>query len=126
MIRPDPTPYPLQAVIDTTPAWKPVVEALQNLAVAGRLIINAIRKEDRDKKYLLKMDYPRHLWLEKEIKSVANVARADVSGFLKLASRIPIMPHVQEFPLEAANRALLELKERKIRGAKSIGNWVTE
>jgi propanol-preferring alcohol dehydrogenase len=116
----DTAPCPLQAVIDTTPAWKPVVEALGNLAVGGRLIINAIRKEDRDKKYLLELDYPRHLWLEKEIKSVANVARSDVEGFLKLAAQIPIMPHVQKFPLEKANQALLELKERKIYGAKVL------
>ena len=84
------------------------------------MVVNAIRKEEVDKTYLLKLDYPRHLWLEKEIKSVANVARRDVSEFLELAAQIPIKPEVQEFTLEEANKALVELKERKIRGAKVL------
>ena len=114
------SPMKVDCIIDTTPVWKPVVEALKNLRSGGRLVINAIRKENIDREYLLKLDYPSHLWLEKEIKSVANVARRDVSEFLELASRIPIRPEVQEFGLGEANRALLELKERKIRGAKVL------
>ncbi|MCX5752058.1 MAG: alcohol dehydrogenase, partial [Candidatus Krumholzibacteria bacterium] len=113
-------PAPLAAVIDTTPAWRPVVEVLKNLAPGGRLVINAIRKEERDKDALLRLEYPAHLWMEREIKSVANVTRADVRDFLDLAAAIPIRPEIEEFPLEDANRALLELKERKIRGAKVL------
>ena len=114
------SPEKLDCIIDTTPVWKPVVEALKNLERGGRLVINAIRKEKVDKEYLLRLDYPTHLWLEKEIKSVANVARSDVSEFLELAAEIPIKPEVQEFPLEEANKALVELKTRKIRGAKVL------
>ncbi len=114
------SPEILDCIIDTTPAWKPVVEALSNLKPGGRLIINAIRKEENDKDYLLKLNYPEHLWLEKEIKSVANVARKDVSEFIDLAAEIPIIPEIKEYPLESANVALLELKERKIRGAKVL------
>jgi propanol-preferring alcohol dehydrogenase len=110
----------LRAVIDTTPAWKPVVEALKTLEPGGRLVINAIRKEEADKDYLLNLDYPAHLWCEKEIKSVANVARRDVTEFLALAAEIPIKPEVQEFRLEDANKALLEVKSGKIRGAKVL------
>lgn len=113
-------PVPLSAIIDTTPAWKPVVEGLRNLAPGGRLVVNAIRKEDHDKSVLLEMDYAEDLWMEREIKSVANVARTDVSEFLKLAADIPIKPVVEEFALADANRALLELKNRKIRGAKVL------
>ena len=113
-------PEKLQAAIDTTPAWKPIIEALKNLEPGGRLVVNAIRKEETDKPALLKLDYPRHLWLEKEIKSVANVARKDVEEFLALAAAIPLRPEVQEYKLEEANTALLELKERKIRGAKVL------
>jgi propanol-preferring alcohol dehydrogenase len=113
-------PEKLQAAIDTTPAWKPIIEALKNLEPGGRLVVNAIRKEEADKEELLKLDYPRHLWLEKEIKSVANVARKDVEEFLALAAAIPIRPEVQQYKLEEANTALLELKERKIRGAKVL------
>lgn len=114
------SPERLDCIIDTTPVWKPIVEALRNLKGGGRLVINAIRKEEVDKQHLLKLDYPTHLWLEKEIKSVANVARRDISEFLELAAQIPIIPEVQEFSLQEANRALMELKERKIRGAKVL------
>jgi propanol-preferring alcohol dehydrogenase len=109
-----------QAIIDTTPVWRPVVEALKNLAPGGRLVINAIRKEDTDKDCLLEIDYPLHLWMEKEIKSVANVSRRDIREFLELAAEMKIKPEVQEYALEEANMALLELKERKIRGAKVL------
>ncbi len=116
----DESPEKLHAIIDTTPVWKPIVEALKNLQPGGRLVINAIRKENVDKDYLRKLDYPHHLWMEKEIKSVANVARQDVAEFLELAADIPIKPEIQEFALEDANNALMELKERKIRGAKVL------
>ena len=116
----DTPPEKLDCIIDTTPVWKPVVEALRNLDSGGRLVINAIRKEDLDKNSLLNLNYPRYLWMEKEIKSVANVERADVSEFLKLAAEIPIKPEVQEYSLEEANKALIEIKERKIRGAKVL------
>jgi propanol-preferring alcohol dehydrogenase len=116
----DNPPEKLHAIIDTTPVWKPVVEALKNLICGGRLVINAIRKEEIDKDYLLKLHYPTHLWLEKEIKSVANVARRDIHEFLQLAAAISIRPEVQEFSLEEANKALVELKEAKIRGAKVL------
>lgn len=114
------SPRKLAAIIDTTPVWKPMVEALENLAPGGRLVINAIRKEDGDKDQLLRLDYPLHLWQEKEIKSVANVARRDIEEFLALAAQILIIPEVEEYPLVAANRALVELKAGIIRGAKVL------
>jgi propanol-preferring alcohol dehydrogenase len=114
------SPEKLHSIIDTTPVWKPVMEALKNLEPAGRLVINAIRKEETDKDYLLSLDYGRHLWMEKEIKSVANVARRDIEEFLILAAQIPIVPEVEEYPLANVNRALSELKEGKIRGAKVL------
>ena len=116
----DTPPRKLDAVIDTTPVWKPLVEALKHLDAAGRLVINAIRKEHADIDYLKNVDYPRDLWLEKEVKSVANVARRDVSEFLQLAAEIPIKPDYQDYPLEEANRALMEIKQSKIRGAKVL------
>jgi propanol-preferring alcohol dehydrogenase len=116
----DDSPEKLDCIIDTTPAWKPIIEALKNLEAGGRLVINAIRKEDKDKDCLLQIDYPEHLWMEKEIKSVANVSRRDISEFLEIAAAIPIKPEVQEFALEDANEALAELKAKKIRGAKVL------
>ncbi|MFZ2169995.1 MAG: zinc-dependent alcohol dehydrogenase family protein, partial [Methylococcaceae bacterium] len=112
-------PHKLDSIIDTTPAWEPIVEALANLEPGGRLVINAIRKEG-DKHSLLKLDYPLHLWQEKEIKSVANITRNDVKEFLSLAAEMNLKPDIQMFALEQANEALLELKTGKIRGAKVL------
>jgi propanol-preferring alcohol dehydrogenase len=114
------SPVKLDAIIDTTPVWTPVVEALKNLAPGGRLVINAIRKEEVDQAALSRLDYARDLWQEKEIKSVANVTRHDVSEFLLIAAEIPIKPEVQTYALEEANQALLELKKRQVRGAKVL------
>lgn len=113
-------PAPLDAIIDTTPAWTPCVHALRHLAPGGRLIINAIRKEEADKHALLALDYPADLWLEKAIKSVANVTRRDVREFLALAASGSIRPEVQEYPLDHANQALLDLKHKSLPGAKVL------
>lgn len=90
----DRAPEPLDAIIDTTPAWKPVVEGLANLAPGGRLVINAIRKEESDKEALLQLSYHEHLWMEREIKTVANITQFDIREFLPLAAEIPIRPEV--------------------------------
>jgi propanol-preferring alcohol dehydrogenase len=116
----DTAPMKLRSIIDTTPVWKPVLEALRNLDPGGRLVVNAIRKEDADKMSLLQLDYPAHLWMEKEIKSVANVTRLDVREFLELAAAMHVRPEVEEYALEEANRALVALKQRRIRGAKVL------
>ena len=116
----DRAPQELHAIIDTTPAWKPVVEAMKNLAPGGRLVINAIRKEDADKAYLQNLSYHEDLWMEREIKSVANITHHDIGEFLPLAASIPIKPTVETYRLEEANRALTELKRGQIRGAKVL------
>ncbi len=113
-------PEKLHLIIDTTPAWKPVVLSLRHLERGGRLVINAIRKERGDQDFLLQLSYSEDLWMEKEVKSVANVTRADVQEFLQLAAEVSIRPEIQLYPLEDANKALLELKDGKIRGAKVL------
>lgn len=108
------------AVIDTTPAWKPVLAALDRLRPGGRLVINAIRKEDTDRNLLAGLSYERQLWLEKEVKTVANVTHVDIAEFLPVAARIPIRVATERYPLEAANRALMELRAGHVRGAKVL------
>jgi propanol-preferring alcohol dehydrogenase len=107
------SPEKLDCAIDTTPIGLPVREALINLRKGGRLIINTIRKET----YIPELNYTRHLWYEKEIKSVANITRQDIQEFLPLAARIPITSKINEFKLKDANRALQLLKQGKYRGA---------
>ena len=109
----DTPPQKLDCAIDFTPVGGPVREALRNLERGGRLVINAIRKIEP----IPELDYAKHIWHEKEIKSVANVTRKDAEEFLPLAAEIPILPEVQEFKLEEANRALRLLKQGKIQGA---------
>jgi propanol-preferring alcohol dehydrogenase len=113
-------PETLHCIIDTTPAWNPVIRALEHLRPAGRLVINAIRKESADQSKLTDLDYARHLWQEKEIKSVANVTRQDVHAFLESADQMGMVPQVQPYGLLEANKALLELKQKRIRGAKVL------
>lgn len=113
-------PERLQAVIDATPAWTPIAQSLMHLRPGGRLVINAIRKEEADKTILLQLDYGPQLWMEKEIKSVANVTRQDVREFLQLAVEAQIKPEIQEYALEDANQALIDMKQGKIRGAKVL------
>lgn len=116
----DKTPQKLDCAIDTTPVWKPIIFALENLEKGGRLVINLIRKEEKDKEFLLKLNYPKHLWMEKEIKTVANVTRKDGQEFLSIAAEMQIKPEIQLFTLEEANRALIELKSGKGTGSKVL------
>ena len=110
----------LDAIIDTTPAWLPVMAAMEALAPGGRLVINAIRKEAGDRDRLLELDYDRHLWREKTLTTVANVTRNDVRACLELAAAVPLRPSVTPFPLRQANRALAELRQGHVRGAKVL------
>jgi propanol-preferring alcohol dehydrogenase len=113
-------PQKTDCAIDTTPVWRPVIYALENLESGGRLVMNLIRKEDVDTEYLLKLDYKNHLWMEKEIKTVANVTRKDGRDFLDLAAEIDIRPQITSYPLEDANKALIDLKSGKAPGSKVL------
>lgn len=108
------------AIIDTTPVWKTIIKSLQHLNPGGRLVINAIRKEETDKKLLLDISYHDHLWMEKEIKSVANITRHDVEEFLQVAARIPIKPEIELYDFSDANKALHDLKHKHVKGAKVL------
>jgi len=109
----DSPPEKLDCAIDFTPVGEPVREALGVLNKGGRVVINAIRKINP----IPELEYARYVWHEKEIKSVANVARKDAQEFLPLAARIPIIPAVREFELHQANHALVLLKQGKMQGA---------
>jgi propanol-preferring alcohol dehydrogenase len=109
----DTPPEELDCAIDFTPVGGPVREALGVLKKGGRVVINAIRKVNP----IPELEYAKHVWYEKEIKSVANVARKDAEEFLPLAAQIPIVPAVREFGLDQANHALILLKQGKMQGA---------
>jgi len=113
-------PTLMNAIIDTTPAWIPIVSSLQHLKPGGRLVINAIRKESKDRQVLAEINYSEHLWMEKEIKSVANITRKDVEEFLALAAAMRMQPETEIYPFENANEALADLKNKHTRGAKVL------
>jgi len=112
--RPDDRPpRKLNCAIDFTPVGETVPNALRVLEKGGRLVLAVIRKRNP----IPPLNYAELLWDEKEVKSVANITRKDLEDFLPLAAQIPIIPEVQEFGLEEANRALILLKQGKIQGA---------
>lgn len=108
----DEPPKRLDVAIDFTPVGETVSRALELLDRGGRLVINAIRKQTP-----VVLDYTRHLWEEREVKSVANVTREDVRSFIEFFERHGIETHVQVYRLEEVNRALRDLKSAKTSGA---------
>jgi len=106
-------PKKIGCAIDFTPVGETVASALNVLGKGGRLVIAVIRKRNP----IPPLDYSRHLWDEKEVKSVANITKKDAEEFLSLAAEIPIIPEVQEFELAEANKALGLLKQGKIQGS---------
>ena len=109
----DKPPEKLNKIMDFTPVGECTRDALAVLEKGGRLIINAIRKETP----VPPLQYAEYLWLEKEIKSVANVTRQDAEEFLPLAAQIPIKPTIEQFPLNQANEVLNAIKNSRLRAA---------
>ena len=95
-------------------------------APAGELVLDALRVLDKGGTVALagiymtpipEMDYMKHLYHERTLRSVANATRQDGEELLKIAAEIPIRTTTQAFKLEEANKALQLLKEGKINGA---------
>jgi propanol-preferring alcohol dehydrogenase len=105
-------PRRLNFALDFTPVGETIPRAMELLDKGGRLVINAIRKQTP-----VVLDYARHIWEEREIKSVANVSREDVKRFIDFYARYGAETHVQVYRLDDVNRALRDLKAAKIRGA---------
>ncbi len=105
-------PAKLDRAITFAPVGKVVLSALQHLRRGGTLAINAVSMD-----VIPEMDYAKHLYYEKTVRSVASFTRQDAQEFLALAGKIPIRTKVEVFPLREANKALQLLKESRINGA---------
>jgi len=105
-------PAPLDRAITFAPSGDVVLAALASLRKGGVLAINAIHL-DR----IPEIDYDRLLWGERQIRSVANMTRADARDFLEVAAGIGLRPKATAFPLAEANEALLAIKSDAIDGA---------
>jgi len=113
----DTPPEAPDAIIDTTPAWKPVLAALAALRPGGRLVVNAIAKEDDDIALMQHLDYTEHLWREKQLRTVTNVTREDVRACLALAAEAGLSPRTTAWPFDQANEALQALRFGDVTGA---------
>lgn len=111
----DRPPVPLDRAITFAPSGDVVVEALSCLRKGGVVAINAIHL-DR----IPQFDYDRLLWGERQIRSVANMTRADARDFLEIAGRIGLRPKVTAFPLHRANDALAAIGSDAVDGAAVI------
>ncbi len=108
----DKPPAKLDRAISFAPAGEVVLAALHHLRKGGTLSINAIYLDK-----IPEMDYNKHIYYEKTVKSVASSTRQDAEEFLAIASEIPIRSEIEIFPLKEANKALHLLKESRINGA---------
>ena len=111
----DKPPVELDRAITFAPSGDVVVAALGCLRKGGVVAINAIHL-DR----IPQFDYDRLLWGERQIRSVANMTRADARDFLQIAADIKLRPKVTPFSLDQANEALAAVKNDAIDGAAAI------
>ena len=105
----------LDRAVTFAPSGDVVVGALASLRKGGVVAINAIHL-DR----IPEFDYDRLLWGERQIRSVANMTRADARDFLELAAKIQMKPRVMTFTLDDANEALAAIKGDSVNGAAVI------
>jgi propanol-preferring alcohol dehydrogenase len=108
-------PVELDRAITFAPSGEVVIAALGSLRKGGVVAINAIHL-DR----IPEFDYDRLLWDERQLRSVANMTRADARDFLALAAEIRLQPKVTPYPLEQANEALAALKSERVDGAVAL------
>lgn len=105
----------LDRAVTFAPSGEVVIAALGSLRKGGVVAINAIHLD-----CIPEFDYDRLLWGERQIRSVANMTRADARDFLSLAAQIGLQPKVTAYPLDRVNEALLALKADTVDGAVAI------
>ncbi|MCV7425770.1 zinc-binding alcohol dehydrogenase family protein [Mycobacterium montefiorense] len=108
----DPPPAPLDAAILFAPVGELVLPACEALDRGGTLAIAGIHLSD-----IPPLNYQRHLFQERQIRSVASNTRADAREFLAFAARHRIEVTTPKYPLGQADRALADLSAGRISGA---------
>jgi len=111
----DKPPVALDRAVTFAPSGKVVVDALSCLRKGGVVAVNAIHLDQ-----MPAFDYDKLLWGERQIRSVANMTRADAHDFLKIAYELKIEPRVSIFSLDDANKALLAVKDETETGSAVI------
>jgi propanol-preferring alcohol dehydrogenase len=108
----DPPPVPLDAAILFAPVGELALPALEALDRGGTLAIAGIHLSD-----IPALNYQRHLFQERQLRSVTSNTRADAREFLAFAQRHHIEVSTPEYPLTRADQALSDLAEGRIAGA---------
>jgi propanol-preferring alcohol dehydrogenase len=112
-------PEELDAAILFAPVGQLVPTALATLAKGGVVVSAGIHMSEIPA-------FPYELlWEERQIRSVANLTRADGEEFLALAPEVPVRTHIETFPLVAADEALTRMRAGRIRGAAVLVPWPT-
>jgi propanol-preferring alcohol dehydrogenase len=105
-------PEKLDSAIIFAPAGSLVPPALEALDRGGTLALAGIYMTQ-----IPLLDYERHLYYEKNVRSVTANTREDGVELVTLAKEIPIRTHTETFGLDQANEALRRMKEGEIEGA---------
>ena len=108
----DPPPVRLDAAILFAPVGDLVLPALEALDRGGTLAVAGIHLSD-----IPALNYQRHLFQERQIRSVTSNTRADARAFLDFAGRHRIEVTTPEYPLGRADQALADLRAGRISGA---------
>jgi propanol-preferring alcohol dehydrogenase len=104
-------PEQLDAAIIFAPVGALVPAALRAVAPGGVVVCAGIHMSE-----IPAFPYDI-LWMERSIKSVANLTRRDGEEFMALAPKVPVKTHVEEYRLEQANEALEDLRTGRLSGA---------
>jgi propanol-preferring alcohol dehydrogenase len=104
-------PHSLDAAILFAPVGELVPLALRAVQKGGTVVCGGIHMSD-----IPAFPYSI-LWGERVVRSVANLTRRDGEEFLALAPKVPVRTEVHEYPLEAANQALDDLRAGRFTGA---------
>lgn len=104
-------PEPLDAAVIFAPAGELVPQALRAVRKGGRVICGGIHMSD-----IPSFPYAL-LWGERELLSVANLTRADASGFFAAAAEAGVRATTHTYRLEMANQALDDLRQGRLGGA---------
>ncbi|MFF0522838.1 zinc-binding alcohol dehydrogenase family protein [Actinomadura nitritigenes] len=108
----DASPDPLDSAIVFAPAGELVPAALERLDRGGTLAVAGIHLSD-----VPPLNYQRHLFQERQVRSVTANTRADGEEFLRLAARLDVAVTTHPYPLDAADRALADLAADRFTGA---------
>jgi len=106
-----PPPEPLDAALIFAPVGALVPAALKALDPGGVVVCAGIHMSDIP-------SFPYELlWMERQIRSIANLTRRDGEEFLQVAPRVPVRTDVHPYPLAEANRAMDDLANGRFEGA---------